>query len=103
MTPGVLDRHLKGADRCERAAERAKDACEHIGLPRPGEVLLRPVSEVEGVPHAREFPVIAKKRDGGSQSHTHAAIVFKGPKAGPVQVGAGRSRGYGPCRPMDRR
>ena len=100
---GFLNRYFTGADRWERTAETVKDACEHIALPRPSEVRLRPVSEVEGVPHAREFPVLAKKRDGGSQSRTHAAIVFEEPKAGPVQVGAGRFRGYGLCRPMDRR
>jgi hypothetical protein len=103
VTPVVLNRHFKGADRWERAAESVKDACEHIGLPRPSEVLLRQVSLVEGVPHAREFPRVARKRDGGRQSHAHAAIIFKEPIAGPVLVGAGRFRGYGLCRPMDRR
>ena len=84
-------------------AEGVKDACEHIGLPRPGEVVLQQVSLVEGVPPAGEFPQIRRKRDGGRQSHAHAAIVFEEPIAGPVLVGAGRFRGYGLCRPMDRR
>ena len=102
VTPVVLNRHFKGADRWRRTAESVKDACEHIGLPRPGEVLLRPVSLVEGVPHAREFPRLTRKRDGGRQSHTHAVIVFEEPIAGPVLLGAGRFRGYGLCRPIDR-
>ncbi len=100
VTPVVLNRHFDGKDRWERAAESVKDACEHVGLPRPGQVRLHPVSLVEGVPHAREFPRLARKRDNGRQSHAHAAIVFDEPVAGPVLVGAGRFRGYGLCRPM---
>lgn len=103
VTPVVLNRHFDGTDRWERAAESMKDACEHIGLPRPGGVLLQPVSLVEGVPHAREFPRLSRKSDGGRQSHAHATIVFKEPVAGPVLVGAGRFRGYGLCRPIDYR
>ena len=102
VTPVVLNRHFDGADRWERAAESVKDACEHIGLPRPGEVLLHQVSLVEGVPHAREFTRLTRKRDGGRQSHAHAVIVFEEPVEGPVLVGAGRFRGYGLCRPLKR-
>ena len=101
VSPVVLNRHFDGADRWERAAENVKDACEHIGLPRPCQVLLHPVSLVEGVPHARDFPRLTRKRDGGRQSHAHAVIVFDEPVVGPVLVGAGRFRGYGLCRPMD--
>ena len=100
VTPVVLNRHFDGKDRWERAAESVKDACRHIGLPRPAEVLLHPVSSVEGVPHAREFPRLIRKRDNGRQSHAHAVIVFDAPVTGPVLVGAGRFRGYGLCRPM---
>ena len=103
VTPVVLNRHFDGKDRWERAAENVKDACQHIGLPRPAEVLLHPVSLVEGVPHAREFPRLTRKRDNGRQSHAHAVIVFDTPVSGPVLVGAGRFRGYGLCRPMDPR
>ncbi len=102
VTPVVLNRHFDGGDRWERAAESVKDACKHIGLPRPREVLLHPVSLAEGVPHARDFPRLMRKRDGGRQSHAHAVIVFDLPVTGPVLVGAGRFRGYGLCRPMDR-
>ena len=103
VTPVVLNRHFDGKDRWERTAESVKDACGHIGLPRPAEVLLHPVSLVEGVPHAREFPRLTRKRDNGRQSHAHAVIVFDAPVTGPVLVGAGRFRGYGLCRPMDPR
>jgi len=103
VTPVVLNRHFDGKDRWERAAESVKDACQHIGLPRPAEVLLHPVSPVEGVSHAREFPRLVRKRDNGRQSHAHAVIVFDVPVSGPVLVGAGRFRGYGLCRPVDPR
>ena len=101
VTPVVLNRHFDGEDRWTRAAESLKDACRHIGLPRPAEVLLHPVSSVEGAPHAREFPRLTRKRDNGRQSHAHAEIVFDAPVTGPVLVGAGRFRGYGLCRPLD--
>ncbi len=100
VTPVVLNRHFDGKDKWERAAESVKDACLHIGLPRPREVLLHPVSLVEGVPHAREYPQLMRK-NGGRRSHNHAVIVFDEPVRGPVLVGAGRFRGYGLCRPMD--
>ena len=103
VTPVVLNRHFDGEDKWERAAESVKDACAHIGRPRPREVLLHPVSLVEGVPHSREFPQITRKRDGGRQMHSHAVVIFNEPVAGPVLIGAGRFRGYGLCRPMDHR
>lgn len=102
VTPIVLDRHFDGSDKWERAADTVKDACERIGLPRPKHVLLHPVSLVEGVPHARDFPDLARKTDGGRRHHTHAVIVFDREVRGPVAIGAGRFRGYGLCRPMDR-
>ena len=92
-TPVVLNRHFDGKDKWERAAESVKDMCGHIGLPRPREVLLHPVSLVEGVPHAREYPQLTRKNGGGRRSHNHAVIVFDEPVRGPVIVGAGRFRG----------
>ena len=100
VTPVVLNRHFKGGDKWERAADSVKDACEHLGLPRPREVLLHAVSRVEGTPHAREFPQLTRKRDGGRQSHSHAVVIFDEPVCGPVLIGAGRFRGYGLCRPI---
>ena len=101
VTPVVLNRHFDGKDKWKRAAESVKDMCGHIGLPHPREVLLHPVSLVEGVPHSREFPQLARKGSGGRRSHNHAVIVFDEPVRGPVLLGAGRFRGYGLCRPMD--
>ena len=102
VTPVVLNRHFDGHDKWERAAESVKDMCGHVGLPRPREVLLHPVSLVEGVPHAREFPRLTRRRDGGRQWHGHAVLIFDEPVCGPVLIGAGRFRGYGLCRPMER-
>lgn len=99
-TPVGLDRHFDGRDRWEKAAESVKDGCERIGLPRPREVLLHSVSLIEGVPHAREFPHIKRKSDGGRVHHSHAVLVFEDPVSGPVLIGAGRYRGYGLFRPM---
>lgn len=102
VTPVVLNRHYNGKDRWERAAENVKDACSHIGLPRPQEVILHPVSWVRGVPHSREFPLLERKDGNGKRNHSHAVIIFDTQVQGPVVVGAGRFRGYGLFRPMDR-
>ena len=48
VTPVALDRHFGGKDKWTQAAETVQDACERIGLPRPREVLLHPVSLHEG-------------------------------------------------------
>ena len=103
ITPVVLNRHFDGKDKWQQAAESIKEACLHIGLPRPREVLLHPVSLVESVPHARDYPQLTRKNNGGRRSHSHAVIIFDKPVSGPVIVGAGRFRGYGLCRPMDTR
>lgn len=100
VTPVVLDRHFDGPDKWELAAESVKTACERAGLPRPIEVLLHPVSLIEGVPKSNEFPWIKRKKDGGRMHHTHAVIVFGEAVQGPVLVGAGRFRGYGLCCPL---
>lgn len=100
VTPVVLDRHFDGRSKWEKAAESVKDGCERIGLPRPREVVLHPVSMVEGVPRGSEFPWLTRKQDGGRMHHAHAVVVFEEEIRGPVVVGAGRFRGYGFCRPL---
>ena len=97
----VFNRHFDGDDKWERAAESMKDACEHIGLPRPSELLLHPTSLVQGIPLSREFSRMARHRGGGRRRHAHAVIIFDEPVQGPVMIGAGRYRGYGLCRPME--
>lgn len=100
VTPVVLDRHFDGPNKWELAAESVKAACERAGFPRPLEVLLHPVSLIEGVPKGNEFPWMTRKKDGGRMHHAHAVIVFGEVVRGPVLVGAGRFRGYGLCRPL---
>lgn len=100
VTPVVLNRHFDGRNKWKQAVDSVKDACQHVGLPCPREVLLHPVSLVEGVPHAREYPRLMRKSDGGMRAHTHAIIIFDEQVCGPVTVGAGRFRGYGFCRPV---
>lgn len=101
VTPVVPNRHYDGKDRWRRAAEDVKQSCERIGLPKPIEAMLHPVSLVEGAPHAREFTRMIRKSDGASRNHSHAVLVFDQPVNGPVTIGAGRFRGYGLCLPMD--
>jgi CRISPR-associated protein Csb2 len=103
VTPVVLDRHFDGKDKWEKAAEGVKTACERVGFPRPEDVMLHPVSRVKGSPHSRGFPPIRRKSDGGRMHHCHAVILFSEPVIGPLIVGAGRFKGYGLCRPMDRK
>ncbi|MFU8858216.1 MAG: type I-U CRISPR-associated protein Csb2 [Deferrisomatales bacterium] len=100
VTPIVFDRHPKDKGLWEQAAEMVKDACERVGLPRPLEVALHPVSRVAGVPKASEFAPVERKR-GGRLRHSHAVVLFEEPVRGPVLLGAGRYRGYGLCRPDD--
>ena len=102
VTPVVLDRHFKGADKWQKAAESVKDACERIGLPRPIAVELHPVSRARGAPRSDEFPHLSRKSDGGRMHHSHAVVQFPEPVIGPVLIGAGRFRGYGLCRPLNR-
>ncbi|MDA8334734.1 MAG: type I-U CRISPR-associated protein Csb2 [Peptococcaceae bacterium] len=100
VTPIVFDRHFRGTERWDKAAEMVKDACCYAGLPRPVEVLLHPVSLFEGVPVSREFPRLIRQTDRGGMNHAHAVILFGQDVEGPVLVGAGRYRGYGLCRPV---
>jgi len=100
VTPVVLDRHFSGPRKWELAAETVKDGCERIGLPRPLDVLLHPVSLVRGVPRNNEFPWISRKQDGGRMHHAHAVLLFEQKVCGPILVGAGRFRGYGLFRPL---
>ena len=101
VTPVALDRHYDGTDKRERAANDVRKACTRIGLPEPAHVDLHPVSWVRGVPHAREFPRLIRKGDGGKRHHVHARLIFAQPVAGPILLGAGRFRGYGLFLPMD--
>jgi CRISPR-associated protein Csb2 len=103
VTPIAFDRHPKAKDRAEHQREVAEiiaAGCAAVGLPRPREVVVIPVSAHPGVPPAHAFPRLRRK-DGGDRRHAHAILVFDAPVRGPVLIGAGRYRGYGVCRPLD--
>jgi CRISPR-associated protein Csb2 len=51
------------------------------------------------VPPAHTFPRMTRK-DGSQCRHAHAILIFDQPVVGPLLLGAGRSRGYGLCRPI---
>ena len=103
VTPIAYDHHPKSKAKAEYLAEVAAmiaAGCEHIGLPRPREVVVTPVSAHLGTPPAHAFPRLQRK-DGSERRHTHAIVIFDQPVRGPLMLGAGRYRGYGLCRPME--
>ncbi|HXH05583.1 MAG TPA: type I-U CRISPR-associated protein Csb2 [Vicinamibacterales bacterium] len=103
VTPIAFDRHPKAKGPAAYQREVAgvvSDACVAVGLPRPRQVVVTPVSAHLGVPPAFEFPRLRRK-DGSERRHAHAIVVFDQPVVGPVLLGAGRYRGYGVCRAMD--
>ncbi len=53
VTPVVLNRHFKGPGMWTHAAESLKDACQHIGLPRPGEAKPPPLARCIPFPSCR--------------------------------------------------
>lgn len=101
VTPIVLDRHVDGPQAWNQACAVVADACERAGLPRPEKVVLEPHARMVGVPGARAFPALTRKRDGGRMAHSHAVLRFGQPVVGPLLIGAGRFRGYGLCRPWN--
>ena len=101
VTPIALDRHPKGPLSHAVAAELAAgigEMCLRIGLPRPTNVEVSPVSLHRGVPRSNDFPRLPRG-DGTLRRQTHAVIQFGQPVIGPVLIGAGRYRGYGLCKP----
>lgn len=104
VTPIAFDRHPKTKDKAQYQQETAvmiAEACTAIGLPSPIEVIVTSVSAHPGVPLARNFPRLSRK-DGSLRRHSHAILVFEKPVCGPVLLGAGRFRGYGVCRPLQK-
>lgn len=102
VTPIAFDRHPKEKNRAraqQETAEMVATACTAVGLPRPREVVVTPVSAHLAVPPAHAFPRFPRK-DGTERRHAHAILVFDEPVCGPILIGAGRYRGYGLCRPI---
>lgn len=100
VTPICFDRHPKGDDPWAEIEAAIRQAAGRIGV---GDLLesvtLTPVSLFNGAPTNRGFPPLQRKT-GGNIHHTHAALTFREPVAGPLLLGAGRYRGYGFCRPL---
>jgi len=104
MTPVAFDRHPKvknNTSSYEEAAAMVASACVAVGLPSPLEVILTHGSPHPGVPPAPAFPRIERK-NGGQRRHAHVVLIFHTPVAGPILIGAGRYRGYGLCKPLDK-
>jgi CRISPR-associated protein Csb2 len=96
VTPIVLDRYPK---RDGDAENMVAQACQHIGLPTPRDVVLMPGSLFTGAPPAKRFAPLPQKSGKTIDQHTHALLIFDEPVRGPVLLGSGRYRGYGLCRP----
>ena len=102
VTPVAFDRHAKTrnkADYQRELADMVAKSCQRIGLPKPREVIITPVSAHLGTPPAHAFPKL-KRKDSSDRCHSHAILVFDEPVGGPILLGAGRFRGYGVCRPI---
>jgi CRISPR-associated protein Csb2 len=70
-TPIVFDQHPKSRGKIAYQAEvtaMVARCCARIGLPRPREVTVTPVSAHLGVPPAHEFPLLRRK-DGTPRRH----------------------------------
>lgn len=101
MTPIVMDR-MQNARRHDPAgwtAEQIMRMCEMQGLPRPIQVLVRPVSFLMGDPAVHEYNPLQRK-DGTNRRMVHARITWEQEIEGPVILGAGRFKGYGFCKPI---
>ena len=112
VTPISLPRHPGNMKRGSAAARaRAwKEAelavilsCEHVGLPRPEEVVVSYDPFVKGAfPVARYLPFTQKGASGSivSRALVHASLVFGESVAGPMMLGTGRFSGLGLMKPV---
>ena len=103
VTPIAFDHHPKSKTKAEYLDEVAAMialGCTRVGLPKPRDVIVTPVSAHLGVPPGHAFPRLHRK-DGSQRRHAHAIITFEQPVCGPILLGAGRYRGYGLCRPLN--
>jgi len=98
VTPVIFGRHPKksqigpGKDGGRVVAE----LCERIGLPRPIEVRLGPVSAFRGAATASAF---APPDKYNRLFRAHVQLRWAEPVRGPVLIGAGLFSGFGLCRP----
>jgi CRISPR-associated protein Csb2 len=98
VTPVIFGRHPKksqigpGKDGGRVVAE----LCDRIGLPRPIEARLGPVSAFRGA-SAASASVPPEKYYQNFRAHVH--LRWAEPVRGPVLIGAGLFGGFGLCRP----
>ncbi|MFZ2471375.1 MAG: type I-U CRISPR-associated protein Csb2 [Methanothrix sp.] len=98
VTPVIFGRHPKksqigpGKDGGRVIAE----LCDLIGLPKPIEIRLGPVSAFNGGPTAS---AIAPPEKYDKKFRAHVFIRWAEPVHGPVLIGAGLFSGFGLCRP----
>lgn len=103
VTPVVLDRFTHDED---EKREIVSLACTRIGLPRPADVRLSPVSPWIGAPPSAEFGPLTTASSRPARPFTHVLLDFGEGNGsdvlvqGPVLIGAGRYRGYGVLRPF---
>ena len=96
VTPVFLDRHPKKGKLTPE--QIIAESCIRIGLPRPAEIRLGPVSALSGAPRVMEFHGRSKQTDG--RIRQHALIRFERKVAGPILLGAGRFIGLGVFLPI---
>lgn len=98
VTPVVLHHHPKREGHVE---EILRQAFVSALLPEPAEIRVTPVSELEGVGHAKSMPPFVQGGANLCRYQTHVTVWFEKKMRGPVLVGRGRFRGYGLFRPVD--
>lgn len=99
VTPVVLGRHVKAPPtdpqaRFEEITSSIAESCEIAGFPRPDWIDIDKNAFFLGVPRSKPdksgFPLLSPDR-----MQIHVRIRFAQPVTGPVLIGAGRYRGYG--------
>jgi len=104
VTPIVLDRlpPRRHTDTDDWTVQQITAACLRQGLPEPSAIQVLTVSPHIGAPSAHEFPPLRRKPDGARRWHVHARVAFPHDIGGPLILGAGRYRGYGLCKPLNK-
>jgi CRISPR-associated protein Csb2 len=75
-------------------------AFEQVGLPRPAQLRIQPVSAFTGALPAKSMPEFTEGGAAMCRYQTHIVVRFASPLRGPLLVGRGRFRGYGLLRPL---
>jgi CRISPR-associated protein Csb2 len=82
----------------DSASDDIRQACEHLGLPAPLEVVASLAPLLDGALPVRAFPKFS--RGGVRRALVHAKVTFAAPIAGPLVLGSGRYLGLGLCLPV---